>query len=370
MAQWGCHMAKKGLTIGMFVTSQREHPAPKGQIWAPIDLAIEIADGLKAYGHKTVFYAPPSPKLAKRHGVVSGKIDYSVNSRTFLKHETRFRREQAGPMVQAMHDQYLYNLMVEDAKKGKLDVIHSHRVERTIQLARYAPVPTLITLHDPLWPLIAKSLDLFNGRHMHLVSISDAQRKPNPKLNYAATVYNGVDTSKFAFSAEPEDHFLFAGRLVKQKNVTDAIKAAKMTKSRLRIVGKWYDRGYFEKEVQAKLTGRISYGGLVPREHLPKVYGKAKALLMPIKWEEPFGLVMTEAMSCGTPVIAYGHGSVPEVVKHGKTGFIVRNAREMAAAMKKIDTIDRQACREHVERHFSLERMVANYERLYRRFSR
>lgn len=361
---------KKKLRIGVFVTSQQPHPAPPGVIWAPIDLAIEIADELKPKGCAFTFYAPPSPKLARRHKIVFGKMNYGVNTQKFLKYETRYKRVHAGPRVVTMHDQYLLWKLIEDANRGKYDVIHAHMVERTLPMIQFCKVPVLITLHDPIWPLTAQTLQLYVSPKMHLVSISNSQRKPAPNLKYAATVYNGIDTSLFDFNDEPEDFFLSVGRIIPQKGVPDAIKAAKLAKARLKIVGKYYDKTYFKKFIKKELTKKVTYHRQVPRETLPKLYRRAKALLMPIKWEEPFGLVMAEAMACGTPVIAYGRGSVPEVVKDGKTGYIVRNAREMARAIKKIDEIKRHACRKHVEKHFSLKRMSEQYEKLYRRFSR
>ena len=173
----------------------------------------------------------------------------------------------------------------------------------------------------------------------------------------------------FKFSAKSSERFLFCGRLLKQKGVEDAIYATKKCRGELDIVGRHYSKLYL-KTIKAICTKKVVYRGNKNRSDLPKLYRQAKALLFPIKWEEPFGLVMIEAMASGTPVIAYNRGSVPEVIKDGVTGFIVKNKSEMIRAMKKIDTIDRNECRRWVEKRFSTQRMVNDYEKLYYKASK
>ncbi|MBU0625354.1 glycosyltransferase family 4 protein [Patescibacteria group bacterium] len=346
------------------VTSQRSIPVPKGVIWAPIDLSLDIAEQLTARGHELTFYAPPSPKIPYR--VVSGRLKEGLADPKFIKKISQERKTMPyGLNHVALFDQYLLIKMMQDADRGRYDVLHIH-LERALPLVGLFHTPTIITLHDPINPYGRRAYRLFNGPNTHLVSISRSQRKPAPNLNYAANIYNGIDIKKFSFNPTPSNRFLFASRLVEQKGVEEAIAVCRKTRSALDIYGRHYSKLYLQA-IKRLCSGKIKFHGGVDRSKMPKIYAQAKALLFPIKWEEPFGLVMIEAMACGTPVIAYRRGSVPEVVKHGKTGFIVNNRREMIAAMKKIDRIDRHECRRHVEKLFSIERMVNDYEKLYRR---
>jgi len=358
---------KRKLRVAQFVTSQRAIPVPKGVIWAPIDLALDIAKHMTNRGHEMTFYAPPSPKNPYR--TVSGRLEEGIADQKFVKKMATERKKMPyGLNHVALFDQYLMLKMLQDADDGRYDVLHFHS-ERALPLVNMFKTPSVITFHDPINPYGKRAMPLFKGPNMHMISISMSQRKPAPNLPYAANIYNGVDTKLFSFSENHNGRFLFSSRLVPQKNVEDAISACRITRQPLDIYGRHYSKSYL-RSVKKLCGGKIQFRGGVDHSEMPSIYANAKALLFPIKWEEPFGLVMIEAMACGTPVIAYRRGSVPEVIKHGKTGFIVNNKREMVAAMKKIDTIDRHECRRYVERRFSIERMANDYEKLYQKAHR
>jgi glycosyltransferase involved in cell wall biosynthesis len=159
---------------------------------------------------------------------------------------------------------------------------------------------------------------------------------------------------------------MYAGRIIPEKGVKEAIQVALKTDRRLIITGQVTpaSQWYFDEHIKPHLSDKILYLGMIDKAQLTKYYQKAAALLVPIRWEEPFGLTMAEAMACGTPVIAFRRGSVPEVVKDGKTGFIVENTAEMIEAIENIDRINRQDCRTHVEKNFTNTRMVNNYEKV------
>ncbi|MFH1047545.1 MAG: glycosyltransferase family 4 protein [Patescibacteria group bacterium] len=359
----------KKLRIAQFITSQRSMPAAKGVIWAPIDLGLEIADTLANRGHQTTFYAPPSPSITG-HKIISGNLRQGVfdeaNGRGM---QAELKKMPYGVPQVALFDAYLLKLMFDDAARGKYDLLHVHH-ERALPFIEHCPVPTVITLHDPINPFAKRAFSLFAGPKTHFVSISQAQRRAAPRLPYAATVYNGIDTAAFRLGDDQRrKRLLFCSRLVPQKGVEDAIFAAKASGLELDIVGRYYDRKYFDL-VAKSFNRQIHYRGNIERRRLPSIYGQAKALLFPIKWEEPFGLVMIEAMACGTPVIAYDRGSVREVIKDGVTGFIVKDKRQLVSAIKKIDRLDPLACRAWVERKFSVKRMVDDYEELYLKLAR
>ncbi len=211
--------------------------------------------------------------------------------------------------------------------------------------------------------MFAELAALFTAYDASLISISNAQRKAFPHLNYLATVYNAVDTSQFTFSPQHQDYLLMVGSIGRHKNQKDAITVAKKTGSKLILVGKIRDQDYFD-ELQKEIDGKqIQWIGEIPFAEKVTVYQGAKAFLFPINWEEPFGLVMIEAMSCGVPVIAYNHGAVKEVVVDGQTGYIVDNLDTMIAAVGKIDNISRIACHERVEEKFSISIMVEGYDK-------
>jgi len=358
---------RKKLRIAQFITSQRSLPTPKGAIWAPIDLGLEIADAMAERGHKTTFYAPPSPTI--KHKVISGKLKGGIfDKETYLEMKPELKKMPFGIPHIALFDAYLLNLMFADAAKGKYDVLHLHH-ERALPMVNDSRTPAIITLHDPINPYAARAYSLFRGPNARLISISMSQRAPAPNLPYAANIYNGVDTEVFKFGKAKRENFMTSGRLVPQKGLEDAIYAAKQCRVGLDIYGRYYSK-YYYKTLAKTFTKKVRHRGNLVRSRLPAAYGRAKAMLFPIKWEEPFGLVMIEAMSCGTPVIAYDRGSVREVIKDGVTGYIVKNKRQMISAMKKIDRIDRHVCREWVQKRFSLERMVDDYEKLYHRVAK
>jgi len=201
------------------------------------------------------------------------------------------------------------------------------------------------------------------------VSISDSQRAPLFSAYWAGNVYHGLPQDLYSFHPQPQDYFAFVGRISPEKRCDRAIEIAKATGTPLRIAAKVdeVDRGYFEREIEGLLDDPlITWVGEISDAEKDDFIGNAKALLMPIDWPEPFGLVMIEAFACGTPVIAYGHGSVPEVVDEGRTGFVVHNQEQAIAAARCIGEIDRAVCRRTFEERFSAEKMARGYIDIYR----
>lgn len=228
-----------------------------------------------------------------------------------------------------------------------------------LPFAQMLKKPLISVLHLPIFEEL---VDIFRQFNAPLITISNNQRKNFPNLNYIATVYNGVDTKEFTFEKKSGDYLLMVGSIGWHKNQGAAIRVAKKLGMKLILAGRIRDSDYFD-ELKEDIGGeRIVWKEQLSFEEKIKIYQGAKAFLFPILWEEPFGLVMIEAMSCGTPVIAFNRGAVPEVVVDGETGFIVDNEDRMIDAIRKIDSIDRKRCRQHVEANFTIERMVNDYE--------
>jgi len=189
------------------------------------------------------------------------------------------------------------------------------------------------------------------------------------KINFAKTIYHGVNEKQLSFTNQPKDYFVWLGRIVDIKGPHIAVNLARKMGFKLIIAGvirSDNDQKYFDEKIKPYLNNKIKFVGSVkaPKEKA-KLLGEAKALIYPLLWDEPFGIVLTEALSCGTPVIAFDRGSAGEIIKHNKTGFLVKNKQEMAKAIKNIDNIDRAECRKSVENNFTLEKMVENHENLY-----
>ena len=249
------------------------------------------------------------------------------------------------------------------------DIIHSHMGCPVLAYANLVKTPTVHTLHGVFTPDNEKMFQY--AKHQPFVSISDAQRELRLGLNYAATVYNGIDVSSYKFYAQPDEppYLAFLGRISPEKGTHLAIAIAKQTGWRLKIAGKidTVDAKYFEQEVKPHIDGKqIEYVGEANHAQKNILMGGAVATLFPITWREPFGLVMVESMAAGTPVIAMRLGSTVEVIAHGKTGFLCDNIEECISAIDKVTELDRYACREYVENRFSLQRMTDGYEAVYR----
>lgn len=252
-------------------------------------------------------------------------------------------------------------------RAAQFDLIHSHNGILTLGLAGLVATPTLHTLHHSFNPDTAK---IYTHHHKQpYVSISDAQRKI--ELNYAGTVYNGIDESSYPFIVEPENppYLAFLGRLSPEKGPHHAISIAKQTGWCLKMAGKIdeVDRKFFEEEIAPNIDGKqIQFLGEVNHEEKAKLLGKAAVTLFPITWQEPFGLVMIESMATGTPIIAINMGSVPEVVNHGVTGFVCETYEDMASMIPKALELSRHSCRKYVEDRFTVSKMVDGYEAIYR----
>jgi glycosyltransferase involved in cell wall biosynthesis len=250
---------------------------------------------------------------------------------------------------------------------GEFDVIHFHVDYTHFPLSRRSPMPHVTTLHGRLDipDLIPLYLEF---PEMPLVSISNAQREPLPWVNWLATVYHGLPEGLYRFRKERGTYFAFLGRICPEKRVDRAIEIAKQAGMPLKIAAKvdLVDRDYFETAIRPLLRDPlVEYVGEIGEQEKGEFLGNAYALLFPIDWPEPFGLVMIEAMACGTPVIAYREGSVSEVVDEGRTGFIVDTLEEAIQAAERIPELRRADCREVFERRFTVTRMARDYLRVY-----
>lgn len=250
----------------------------------------------------------------------------------------------------------------------EFDIIHSHMGHAALPYANLVKTPTVHTLHGVFTPDNEKLF--MHARRQPFVSISDAQREPRLNLNCVATVYNGIDLSNYAFSPRSQDppYLAFLGRLSPEKGPHLAIEIAKRSGWRLKMAGKVdvVDRDYFEREIKPHIDGKqIEYLGEANHAQKCELLGGAVATLFPITWREPFGLVMIESMATGTPVIAMELGSTSEVIVHGHTGFLCRTVDEFIAAIDEVPQLNRFACREHVVKNFSVQRMTDGYEAVY-----
>ncbi|WP_218081477.1 glycosyltransferase family 4 protein [Anthocerotibacter panamensis] len=249
------------------------------------------------------------------------------------------------------------------------DLIHSHVGFGALPFADLIPVPTLHTLHGIFTPDGSKIFRRF--AHQPYVSISNAQRKPLSELNYIATVYNGIDLAQYPFRPEPQapPYLAFLGRMSWEKGPDRAIALARQTGWTLKLAGKvdLVDEVFFHEVVQPQIDGeQIQYLGEISHEQKADLLGGAVATLFSINWEEPFGLVMIEAMACGSPVLGMVRGSAPEVILEGKTGFLVESPAQMAQKLPLMGGISRQACRDHVLARFTHQGMTDSYEAVYR----
>lgn len=253
-------------------------------------------------------------------------------------------------------------------KAAEFDIIHCHLKCNGFPFASRLPIPTLQTLHYPL-ELIQSLAQHYP--EMSLVSISEAQRQSMPHLNYVGTVYNGINPEDYSFFAQPPHppYLAFLGRMSKDKGPDQAIAIAKLVGLPLKLAGKvgFEDEEFFQQSIKPEIDGKnIEYLGEITHEKKVDLLGNAAVTLFPITWPEPFGLVMIESMCTGTPVIGMNLGSVPEVIAHGQTGFVCNSFKEMAASIPAALELDRYTCRNYVESHFSVARMVDAYETTYR----
>lgn len=361
---------EKPMRIAMMVRAFIPMPRPSDMIYAPIDLAVATAKGLGARGHKVTLFSPLGTEVHGENVTVE-----TMNLRPLVKNQTEFAEflentDYLSHDVDGLWDRYMTNEMYKRAAQGEYDVLHFHHPESALSTAaRYTQVPTVYTLHDPVYNWYKEIFNLYHTPNQHYISISNNQRRDAPDLQYLDTVYNGTNVDLFTFSGKHEDYLLFAGRIIPEKGVKEAIQVARASNHRLLIIGpvSHDNQGYFDQYVKPELDDQILYLGRVDQDVLPKYYQKAKAVLTPIQWEEPFGLTTIEAMACGTPVISLHRGAAPEIIEDGKTGFVVPSINEMIEAVNKIDQINRIDCRHHVETKFSLKQMVDGYEMAYRK---
>lgn len=249
------------------------------------------------------------------------------------------------------------------------DILHFHLDYLHFPLARLTGTPVLTTQHGRLdLPELVPLFREFSD--MPLISISNYQRRPLPFANWTATIYHGLPKNLYRFYPEPGEYLAFLGRISPEKRVDRAIDIAVQCDLPLMIAAKVdkADEAYYQERIKPRLKHPlVTYLGEIGEREKNEFLGRARALLFPIDWPEPFGLVMVEALACGTPVIAFRDGSVPEVLEDGRTGFIVSSVAEAVAAVAKLDLISRSQCRQAFEARFTADRMAREYLKIYDR---
>ncbi len=336
------------------------------RIFAPRELCIDLVNGLVAKGHDVTVY-----------GVSDLPVNAKIISEPYVELPYhKFREDKKSDVEFAKHsfELRLVSRCFEDAKAGKLDIIHVYH-DSSMFLSHYfqellPEFPVVYTLHDPLPPEGTFEHSEFTRFRDHsYVSISNSFRHSSLQLNFVDTVYHGIDPAIYPFNDSPSDYYLFLSRLVPEKGLHSALAAALQAQEKLVVSTNFSNNGevnaYYDGMAADMHNDLVTKLGVQDKPHRIELYRQAKALLFPIEWEEPFGIVLIEAMACGTPVIAYSRGSVSEIVADGETGFIVKDIDGIVDAMKKIGDINRRQCRSRIEKYFSSEKMIENYEKVY-----
>jgi glycosyltransferase involved in cell wall biosynthesis len=325
-----------------------------------------------AYGGVEAVVADLADALVERgHAVSLIGAGRPGTKATFVPVWDQTMPERLGePFPEIVHAAVTRRAVERLAEEGGLDVVHDHTMGGPLNAAAYAALglPTVVTMHGPV------DDDLYRyyrtlGEDVHMVAISGRQRQLAPDLNWAGTVHNALRADTWPFRPEKEAYALFLGRFHPNKAPHLALEAAHTAGLPLILAGKCaepVERAYFEREVRPRLTDADQVYGVADAAAKRELLANARCLLFPVQWEEPFGMVMIEAMACGTPVVALRGGAVPEVVLDGVTGFILDDPADLPAAIARVAEIDPVACRDRVEREFSATRLAAGYEAAYR----
>jgi glycosyltransferase involved in cell wall biosynthesis len=331
---------------------------------APEMIASQITEELVKRGHDVTLFASGDSKTSAKLISVTKKATSKDPKIGFIP--MLYTAEGKTTGSSRFHEPYEF-LLIEKAYKmaANFDIIHSHFDIMSAFFAPFVKTPTVSTLHSPLVGLRKIILDNFK-KTQYYISISDSQRKTLPNLKYAATIHHGLDLKKIPMNLKPDNYLVFTGRIHPSKGVKEAIEVAKKASLPLVIMGKHGNDEYWKEKIMPQIDNKkIIYKGFLSQKEMYKIIGNAKAYIFPLQWEEPFGLTLIEAMACGTPVISFDKGSISEIVKNDKTGFIVENNDGIVRALKKIDQIDRGECREWVEKNFSIKRMIDDYEKTF-----
>ncbi len=361
------------------------------RIFAPGDLARNLVSGLMKRKHQVFWFSAPEETSTN---VIEGDLKL-LEGKLKIRHFQDIAAEDKEKMsLYAEKMYYEMDLLTKAYGMGvkkELDVLHVFHSFG--YLAHFweelTGVPTFYTLHDPMPTANMLEYWLFNRFPTHkFLSISKSQQG-NLSSHFFGNVYNGIDTNKFAFSEKGGEDLIAVGRMIPQKGIDIAISVAQQLNTTLNIAS-WLSEGakqseYYQKKIVPFVDGKkIKINSLLNEDERVFFFQKAKALISPLQWEEPFGLVMVEAMACGTPVVAYNRGSVPEIVRDGVTGFVIdpdgeerpgrgswiikkQGVEGLVEAVQRIGEIDRRACRKHVEDNFSVEKMVEGYEKVYQK---
>ena len=290
--------------------------------------------------------------FATLDSITGGKLD-GVAARGYSEDDSLNAK-----VWEALHIAHLFE------RASNFDLIHNQADYLPLVFSRMVDTPIVTTIHGFSSPSILPVFQRYNGRSAY-VAISDADR--HPSLNYAATIHHGIPIDDFPFDPVGSEDLLFFGRFHPDKGAAEAVLAARAVGRKLVMAGLVQDADYFASKVAPFIDDRtIEYRGVLGGADRTRALGQAHALLHLIGFEEPFGLSVIEAMACGTPVIAYAKGSMPELIVDGVTGFLVDSFEEAVAAVDRVGEIDRAACRDHVANLFTVDRMADRYLELYR----
>lgn len=308
-------------------------------------IASNIAEGMVKKGLDVTLFATGD-------SVTAGKLD-AICDRGYEEDKT-----QDAKVLECLH---ISNLM---EKASSFDIIHNNFDFMPLTYSALIKTPVITTIHGFSSQKIIPVYKKYNASS-HYVSISNADR--SPELSYLATVYNGLNTADFEFNIVPGDYLLYFGRIHPDKGTAEAIAIAKDSKRRLVIAGIIQDERYYQEKIAPELNEQIVYIGHAGPDKRKELLGHALALLHPISFNEPFGMSVAEAMLCGTPVIAFNRGAMPELIRPNETGFLVNNVDEAAEAVGQLKNISRLACHQWAASNFSAEKMVNDYLELYRK---
>ncbi len=318
------------------------------------------------YGGIEAVIAPLVNNLAARghHVVLVGAGKHLTAASEFIHSYRVAPSEKLGtPLPEVLHAA----VAAEGLGKENIDLVHDHTLAGPL-LARGREVPTVVTMHGPVTGELGRYFEAL-GTTINLVAISDSQRRQNPNLNWVATVPNAIDVESFPFERNKDKYLLWLGRFCADKAPDRAIAAARSVGRKVILAGKLSEpaeKEYFRNVVEPLLGPDAEFVGEANSVRKRELLAGAAALLFPIQWEEPFGMVMVEAMACGTPVIALRRGAVPDIVVHGHTGFIADDQESFIDAIGRVGELDPSAIRAHVSENFGQEMMATRYERVYR----